>query len=282
LSNLRREKKRNPNGALCALLLDEYRTLRNRIASGLYKIKCRNQAKLLRTYASDPWKGLRRLRHRDCTPMPDKIVDRDGGFHTDPKDKVEALNDYFANVCVSSLGTHINLSDSHNDRPENHDLNFSFCPIDNNTLFRHLSNFGSPSAGVDGIPAFVLKAVKDLIYNALKLLINEIINTSTYPDCLKLARITPIPKNGPSPYPSDYRPISVLSVFNKVVERCLVDQMKKHIESNNLLNENQFGYRSKRSTAHAVVAILERLKRDLENGKKCAILCMIFLKHSTA
>ena len=57
-SRLRREKKRHKHGALCATLEEEYKMLRNKVASLLYKIKRKTQSKILVSYSSDPWKAL--------------------------------------------------------------------------------------------------------------------------------------------------------------------------------------------------------------------------------
>ena len=56
-----------------------------------------------------------------------------------------------------------------------------------------------------------------------------------FPDCLKLARVTPIPKGGDSTNAGNYRPISVLPIFSKIFEKVVYKHLYIYIEQNNIL-----------------------------------------------
>lgn len=99
-----------------------------------------------------------------------------------------------------------------------------------------------------------------------------IISTSEYPDSLRIARVVPIPKVKSPSTPGDFRPISVQSVLNEIVEKTLFSQLCACFERNDLLYQNQFGFRAGRSTSQAVVKTVERLREGLDRGKKCGCL----------
>ena len=63
-----------------------------------------------------------------------------------------------------------------------------------------------------------------------------------YPDGMKLATVVPIFKKGPMYISDNYRPISLLSVFNKIFEQIMHRNLMKFLESHNILSMYQFGY----------------------------------------
>ena len=71
-------------------------------------------------------------------------------------------------------------------------------------------------------------------------------------------RVIPIFKSGPKNMFENYRPISVLSVMSKVLERAVRKQLLSHLEAENLLTPSQYGFRRKRSTQLAATALLDK------------------------
>ena len=70
----------------------------------------------------------------------------------------------------------------------------------------------------------------------------------TYPSSWKHALVQPVPKKGGRSTPSNYRPIALISAVAKVFETLLNSHFIKHLESNNLLSDHQYGFRKARST----------------------------------
>ena len=103
---------------------------------------------------------------------------------------------------------------------------------------------------------------------------NQCIITGSFPDVLKVAEVIPIRKAGPKVICSNYRPISLLSPFAKIFEKCLHFQLCNYFTRNNLLNKNQHGFVKKSSTSDAVLDIYNQILQNL-NEKK--ITCSIFL-----
>ena len=82
----------------------------------------------------------------------------------------------------------------------------------------------------------------------LSVLFESFFSVGGVPTAWKAAIITPLFKKGQSSDPSNYRPVSITSVFGKIMERVIASSMLQHFKQNNLLNDNQHGFLSKKST----------------------------------
>jgi retron-type reverse transcriptase len=82
---------------------------------------------------------------------------------------------------------------------------------------------------------------------------------------LKIARVIPVYKKGPRTVISNYRPISLLSVFNKILEKLMYNRLTKFIEKHEVFFSGQFGFRSNRSTSHAILLITDKIQNAIEN-----------------
>ena len=99
------------------------------------------------------------------------------------------------------------------------------------------------------------------------------------PDILKISRVTPLHKSDSKTNPNNYRPISTLSSFSKVLEKIVHDQLQVYLEKRNILFEHQFGFRKNYSTEHAILDITDNLKTSID---KKLITCALFLDFSKA
>ncbi|XP_065665355.1 uncharacterized protein LOC136086793 [Hydra vulgaris] len=79
--------------------------------------------------------------------------------------------------------------------------------------------------GIDEINAIVLKSVFDIIELPLLTIFNLSLKTGVFPDQLKIARVVPIYKNYDNSLASNYRPISILSCFSKLLERIMYNRL---------------------------------------------------------
>jgi hypothetical protein len=82
------------------------------------------------------------------------------------------------------------------------------------------------------------------------------LQTGSFPDKLKYAQIKPLFKKGDSQDLSNYRPVTLLPVLSKVFEEVALSQLVPFLESNNLLNYNQFGFRKGKSTSDAIFDLI--------------------------
>ena len=75
-----------------------------------------------------------------------------------------------------------------------------------------------------------------------------ILISCAYPSSWKHALVQPVPKKGDRSNPSNYRPIALTTAVAKVFETLLNSHFIKHLESNNLISDHQYGFRKTRST----------------------------------
>ena len=100
---------------------------------------------------------------------------------------------------------------------------------------------------------FLLRYTTDLLIREL------------FPKILKISRITPIYKSGNSADPNNYRPISTLSPFAKVLERLVYDQLELFLTKKKLIYDYQFGFRKGYSTEQAILEITDNIKTSIDN-----------------
>ena len=86
-----------------------------------------------------------------------------------------------------------------------------------------------------------------------------------FPNCLKLANITPVFKKGTRASKNDYRPVSILPVFSKMFERLLSRQLSEFFD--NILSKFQCGFRKGNGTQHCLLLMLEIWKGATDNNK---------------
>ncbi len=108
------------------------------------------------------------------------------------------------------------------------------------------------ASGLDKIPCNVIKGVAGIISESLSILFNKSLISGIFPDDLKSARVAPIFKSGERSDANNYRPISVLSVIAKVFEKIVFKQFYEYLSDNNLLSQNQSGFRPRHSTLTAL------------------------------
>ncbi len=102
----------------------------------------------------------------------------------------------------------------------------------------------------NNISSWLLKQIKCDILAPLYILINKSMETGVVPDCLKVAKVIPIHKAKDKALFSNYRPISILPIISKVLEKIVHKRVSNFI--NDRLAKSQYGFRSKHSTIHAV------------------------------
>ena len=122
------------------------------------------------------------------------------------------------------------------------------------------------STGIDDLPPGMLKDVASEIAKPISYIINLSLRTGQVPTDWKIARVVPLHKSGSAADVNNYRPISILPVISKVLERAVHHQLMDYLERNKLLSDKQFGYRSKRSTELATALFVDSIRRSGDKG----------------
>jgi hypothetical protein len=126
----------------------------------------------------------------------------------------------------------------------------------------------------DDPPTKFIKTAKHIIAPILTKLINISFEQGKFPDILKIATVIPIHKSGDKQKPGNYRPISLISPFSKLLEKCLYKRMDDFLIMHSLIHPSQHGFRKGISTETAVSKIYNILTTDIEKER---INCSIFL-----
>ena len=124
--------------------------------------------------------------------------------------------------------------------------------------------------GLDRVSARLLKDSANVLTPVLTKLFNRSLSSSIYPDIWKCGKVTALFKSGERTDPNNYRPITVLPIVSKILEKAAHSQMYSYLQDNKLLSPFQFGFRPKSSTEIALVdftdSILENMDRGLFTG----------------
>lgn len=116
----------------------------------------------------------------------------------------------------------------------------------------------------------MLRGTACSITPALSTLFNRSLNQSTVPDEWKRSNITPIHKSGDKSETSNYRPISLLSLISKVLERCIHNRVMDFLLKNHLLSDCQYGFRPRSSTQDALLTITRDWHNNLCTNRQVA------------
>ena len=126
-----------------------------------------------------------------------------------------------------------------------------------------VSNLKNTHSGINEVPVKIFKNIFSCISHVLKNLINRSFKTGIFPNCLKIARITPVHKKGPKNLVSNYRPISSLPFLSKVFERCMADRLSNFLHQTNTISKNQFGFQKGISTCDALLKFVNDIYHSL-------------------
>ena len=92
------------------------------------------------------------------------------------------------------------------------------------------------------------------------------LKTGIFPEKIKIAKVSPIFKKGDKSILSNYRPISVLPCFSKIIERIMYSRLYIYLAGSKILFNKQFGFRADHPTEHALLELIDQI-RDSFNGK---------------
>ena len=125
----------------------------------------------------------------------------------------------------------------------------------------------SKAIGYDGFSGNIIMDVYDSINFILFKIFKASLEEAVFPEKLKIAKIIPVFKKGGNENIENYRPISILPVFSKVLERTMYNHLYEYFMDNNLLHENQFGFQIKNSTEHAILQFTRGIAQNFDNSK---------------
>jgi hypothetical protein len=251
--------------------VSKYKSYKNKLTK---IIKCSQHQYYLERFENSKfnmqhtWREIKNILYEGKNVLPIDKINDNGKSIKNLADISNTFNEYFANI-GPSLARKIVKVDGDIDRYINKVRDsMALLPTDESevcSIIKLLS--GNKACGHDEVSACVLKSVYMSIAKPLTHIFNLSFNIGEFPTRLKLAKVVPIFKSEDKLLVSNYRPISVLSVFSKVLERLMYNRMLLFIEKHAILSTNQFGFREDHSTSMALIKLIDRITRELDN--KC-------------
>ena len=146
-------------------------------------------------------------------------------------------------------------------------LIFKLKPVTEHFVLKVLQNLNSSkSTGLDGIPSRFLKDGATVLTKQITYIINLSINSGIVPDEFKSARVCPIYKKSSRLEVGNYRPVSILAVVSKILEKAVYNQLENYLVKNNLLYHLQSGFRAKYSTDTCLIHLIDHIKDKTAKG----------------
>ena len=120
--------------------------------------------------------------------------------------------------------------------------------------------------GYDKISFNIVKNCFGPLLKPLMFILNLSLQKGFFPDELKIAKVTPVFKADDVNELGNYRPISVLPCFSKILERIMYNQLFKYSKTNEILYKKQFGFQEGHSTEHAIIQLIDQINNCFEKN----------------
>ena len=184
----------------------------------------------------------------------------------EPKDKAEILNKQFSSVFTT---------DSPDDFPDlktwQKESSYPAIPdikVSVEGVHKLLMEQNPHKAmGPDGLHPQILKRLTSEIAPILQIIFQKSLDTGKVPTDWKQANVCPIYKKGERYNPVNYRPVSLTCICSKFLEHIVTSHLLAHLEKNNILNNLQHGFRSKRSTENQLISFTQDMLKNLKIRK---------------
>lgn len=263
-------------------LFKNYKTYRNNLVSIIRSSKVNYYTKIFRENLNNSkkiWENINQLTNlKNNKQTKQRICINENGITiTNTEAIANKFNEFFTSI-ADEVRSKIYSTKATPDQYLKHKRpgSFFFIPTNKDEILDIIKNLDkSKSSGPNSIPKQILNCIPEELSLILSKVFNLSMQTGKFIDCLKTAKVIPIFKNKGSPCKvENYRPISLLSNLDKIFEKLVHKRMVKYLDINNVLYKRQFGFQSKKSTIHSLIALTENVKMAIENGK---IACGIFI-----
>ena len=162
------------------------------------------------------------------------------------------------------------------------DKRINYVTIDNDQIISLIRKIDPKKAtGSDGISSQMLPLCDESVILPLQIIFTNILSTSTYPDMWKIANVTPIFKKSYKELIKSYRPISLLPICGKILEKIIFKNLYAYLHRNNLITKNRSGFRPGDSTTNQLLYLLDEIHQAFDSTKPLEVRA-VFLDISKA
>ncbi|KAL1447518.1 hypothetical protein WDU94_010887 [Cyamophila willieti] len=203
----------------------------------------------------------------------------DSSKRFDTRFNLDDLNKHFVTPPVTLDPTHkLNFINNILAQPDPIHPEFSFQEISSEDVRRVFSTIRSNACGNDDLSIRFLKPIFNSIVDPLTDIINSSLSSGVFPQQWKIGRVVPLPKISKPKGLNDFRAISLLPVFSKVLEKIVHHQILSFCNSHSLFNPYQSGFRPGHSTTTALVKVADDIRRGMERTQVTILLLSDFSK----
>ena len=222
------------------------------------------------------WKNVKSWLSWGNSGPPSKLF-TDGEMLTSPSRVAGAMNNFFISK-VRLLRDRIPATEEdplHKLREvmQNRQCSFSLrpvSPIEVEKIITGLKN--SKSTGTDYIDTWIIKLVAKDILPAVTHILNLSLVQCEFPSIWKLSKVVPLLKKGDPLTPKNYRPVALLPIFSKILEKAVFLQLVEYLDANGLLHPNHHGSRQHHNTATALVQMYDQWLEEVEDGMMVGVM----------
>ena len=251
--------------------MDKYRIARNQLVSKLREAKSAYFSRLNPRTCKSFWQTIKYINKKESS-IPTLKDDSSSMITISSSDKANMLNSSFAR-CFNHALLPLSPESHSNIKIIDSELLHDLLCIEEEVC-QYLSALDTTKAsGADGISAKMLKETAVSIAPAVSKLFNTSLMLGELPAEWKHDLITPIPKSNEMTAVSNYRPISLLPLLNKVLERHVHSLFMKHLCETDPISSSQFGFLKGRSTTGALVSAVNDWHTHLDNNLD---VCVVF------
>ena len=216
-------------------------------------------------------------KNRKSKSIPIRLKDTNGRL-IDPLHAPDAFNNYFSNVPHTDSRSSLQAV-----FPCFNFRSMFFCPTDSNEVLQIIGSLpNSFTPDCLGLSNKLLKTISPFVYEPIKHIANLSLTHGVFPDLLKSAIVIPVLKKGDPTEIGNYRPISILPVISKVLERIIFRRLSPFLfdsqHSVSLISPHQYGFRPKFSTSHALIDATQFIRSQLDLKKTVLGLFLDFSK----
>ena len=259
-----------------------YRDTLNRLIRKSKNNHYKSYFEIFKNNSKKIWSGINELISKSSKTANNEISIKVNGVLVKNQTQVaNKFNEYFTSIAKNLVDKLGNSKTSFSDYLSNPIANsFMISPVTTVEVLDKLRNLDESKAPDSyNIPTRLIKLIQIHIAEPLTSLINLSFTTGYYPKSLKYAKVVPIFKANSKYEVSNYRPISLLPLFNKIFEKLMYSRLIDFLQKHKVLYPHQFGFQKQKSTSLAIIDVCIKLVEAIENKQ---FSCCIFLDFAKA
>ena len=263
--------------------IQTYKLYKNKLNKLLSIVERNHYSKILsdnRKNLKKSWKIIKEVINKsNTTPTAISKFNINDKDVTNPKEISDHFNSFFTNIGKNLANKIPNCMENPLQYMQNTNKDtIVLNEVTDNEIINIIKLLNNSAPGPDGIDSKVVKSSYISFIRPLRHVFNLSISKGVFPNELKLAYVTPVYKSGDKFSINNYRPVSVISVFSKILEKLMYTRLLNFVNKYKLLYKFQFGFRENYGTTLALIYLTDYLCQALNNGDYIIGICIDLAK----